>query len=104
MLRVRIDKTTPAVTEEKKLLKSYAGSDCCYVNQPRKKGLGYLCGMTVDTSSGITTSADCFGANRRESDSILKHLQKQQERMLINTASCVIFSLRHTSYMRENTV
>ncbi|MBE5041049.1 hypothetical protein INF28_11325 [Oscillospiraceae bacterium DSM 107454] len=67
------------VIEEKKLLKSHTDPDCCYVKQPRKKGLGYLCEMTVDTSNGIITGVDCFGANRRESDIILKHLQKQQE-------------------------
>ena len=50
-----------------------------YTSQPRKKGMGYLCEMTVDTSNGIITGVDCFGANRRESDIILKHLQKQQE-------------------------
>ena len=72
-------KKPPMVIEEKKLLKSHTDPDCCYVNQPRKKGMGYLCEMTVDTSNGIITGVDCFGANRRESDIILKHLQKQQE-------------------------
>lgn len=72
-------KEPPVVSEEKKLLKSHTAPDCCYVNQPRKKGLGYLCEMTVDTGNGIITGVDCFGANRHESDIILKHLQKQQE-------------------------
>ena len=74
-------KEPPAVTEEKKRLESRTDPDCRYVNQPRKKGLGYLCEMTVDTENGIVTGVDCYGANRRESDIILKHLENQQERL-----------------------
>ena len=33
--------------------------------------------MTVDTKHGIITGADCYPANRRESDIILRHLKNQ---------------------------
>ncbi|MCL2380925.1 MAG: hypothetical protein FWC64_04950 [Treponema sp.] len=32
--------------------------------------------MTVDTENGIITGVDCFPANRRESDIILKRVKK----------------------------
>jgi hypothetical protein len=34
--------------------------------------------MTVDTTNNIITGLDCYPANRRESDIILKHSEKQQ--------------------------
>jgi hypothetical protein len=34
--------------------------------------------MTVDTENGIITGVDCYLGNRRESDIILKHLEKQK--------------------------
>ena len=46
--------------------------------------MGYLCEMTVDTENGIVTGVDCYGANRRESDIILRHLENQQERLELN--------------------
>ena len=72
-------KEPPRVTEERKRLKSHTDPDSCYVNQLRKKDWAYLWEMTVDTGNGIITGVDCFEANCRESDIILKHLQKQQE-------------------------
>ena len=65
------------VEMEKKLLKSHTDPECGYIHQPRKKGLGYLTEMTVDTGHGIITGVDCYPANRRESDIILEHLKKQ---------------------------
>ena len=50
--------------------------DCGYINQERKKGLGYLTEMTTDTENGIVLGVDCYPANRRESDIILKHIEK----------------------------
>jgi transposase len=62
---------------EKKELKSTTDADCGYIHQDIKKGLGYLAEMTVDTSNGIITGVDCYPANRRESDIILKHMDRQ---------------------------
>jgi len=42
-----------------------------------EKGLGYLAEITVDTKNGIITWMDCYPANRRESDIILKHIERQ---------------------------
>lgn len=67
------------VTEERLQLKSRTDIDCGYIHQERKKGLGYLVQMTVDTEHGIITGVDCFPANRRESDIILKHVQRQMK-------------------------
>jgi transposase len=64
---------------EKKELKSATDRDCGYIHQDLKKGLGYLTEMTVDTNHGIITGVDCYPANRRESDIILKHLQRQMQ-------------------------
>ena len=48
-----------------------------YIHQARKKELGYLTEMTVDTRHGIITGVDCYPANQRESDIILEHLKGQ---------------------------
>ena len=61
----------------KKELKSATDTDCGYIHQDKKKGLGYLAEMTVDTANGIITGVDCYPANRRESDIILKHIERQ---------------------------
>jgi len=65
------------VVVEKKELKSVTDPECGYIHQDLKKGLGYLAEMTVDTENGIITGVDCYPANRRESDIILKHVEKQ---------------------------
>ena len=65
------------VETEKKCLKSHTDKDCGYIHQKRKKGLGYLVEMTVDTKHGIITGVDCYPANKRESDIILEHLKNQ---------------------------
>lgn len=65
------------VETEKKCLKSHTDKDCGYIHQKRKKGLGYLVEMTVDTKYGIITGVDCYPANKRKSDIILKHLKNQ---------------------------
>lgn len=62
---------------EKKSLKSRTDPECGYIHQARKKGLGYLTKMAVDTSHGIITGVDCFPANQRESNIILEHLKEQ---------------------------
>ena len=67
----------PENVETKKSLKSSTGPECGYIHQARKKGLGYLTEMTVDTSHGIITGVDCYPANQRESDIILTHLKGQ---------------------------
>ena len=64
------------VTEEKKILKSSTDPDCGYIDQERKKGLGYMSEMTVDTENGIIIGVDCYPANQRESSIILKHIEK----------------------------
>lgn len=61
---------------EKRIVKSSTDLDCGYINQERKKGLGYLTEMTTDTENGIVLGVDCYPANRRESDIILKHIEK----------------------------
>jgi Transposase DDE domain len=66
-------------TEEKKLVKSSTDTDCGYINHQTKKGLGYLAEMTVDTKIGIVTGVDVYPANRRESDIILRHLNRQMK-------------------------
>lgn len=60
-------------------LKSKTDPDCGYINQKRKKGLGYLAQMTVDTDHGIITGVDCYPGNRRESDIILRHVKRQMD-------------------------
>ncbi len=65
------------VETEKESLKSSTDPECGYIHQARKKGLGYLTEMTVDTSHGIITGVDCYPANQRESDNILTHLKGQ---------------------------
>ena len=67
------------VLVEKKELRSSTDSDCGYIHQDRKKGLGYLAEMTVDTANGIITGVDCYPANRRESDIVLKHIERQNK-------------------------
>jgi len=64
---------------EKKELKSRTDVDCGYIHQDTKKGLGYLAEITVDTKNGIITGMDCYPANRRESDIILKHIERQMQ-------------------------
>lgn len=65
------------VKKEKESLKSRTDPECGYIHQARKKGLGYLTEMTVDTRHGIITGVDCYPANQRESDIILDHLKGQ---------------------------
>lgn len=65
------------VETEKESLKSRTDPECGYIHQSRKKGLGYLTEMTVDTNYGIITGVDCYPANQRESDIILRHLKEQ---------------------------
>lgn len=55
-----------------------------YINQERKKGLGYLAEMTVDTENGIVVGVDCFPANQRESNIILEHIKEIQNKTGIN--------------------
>ena len=62
---------------EKESLKSPTDPEFGYIHQARKRGLGYLTEMTVDTSHGIITDVDCYPDNRRESDIILEHLKAQ---------------------------
>lgn len=62
---------------EKESLKSHIDPKCGYIHQARKKGLGYLIEMTVDTSHEIITGVDCYLSNQRESNIILKHLKEQ---------------------------
>lgn len=64
-------KKPESVEVEKESLKSCTDPECGYIHQGRKKGLGYLTEMTVDTSHGIITGVDCYPANQRESDIIL---------------------------------
>jgi transposase len=68
--------TTPMIVEKKEL-KSATDPDCGYIHHDTKKGLGYLAEMTVDTSKGVITGVDSYPANRRESDIILKHIERQ---------------------------
>ena len=51
------------VKKEKESLKSRTDPECGYIHQARKKGLGYLTEMTVDTSHGIITGVDCYPAH-----------------------------------------
>jgi len=67
----------PPIVIEKMELKSTTDPECGYIHQDIKKGLGYLAEITVDTENGIITGVDCYPANRRESDIILKHIEKQ---------------------------
>lgn len=65
--------------EEKTIIKSSTDIDCGYIQQERKKGMGYLTEMTVDVKHGIITGVDCYAANRRESDIILEHIMSQMQ-------------------------
>ena len=65
------------VAVEKKELKSSTDGECGYIRHDTKKGFGYLAEITVDTENGIITGVDCHPANRRESDVILKHVERQ---------------------------
>jgi hypothetical protein len=64
---------------KKTVITSSTDNECGYINQERKKGLGYLTEMTTDTKSGIVLGVDCYPANRRESDIILNHIEKIQK-------------------------
>ena len=66
-----------SIETEKMYLKSHTDLECGYIHQASKKGFGYLTEMTVDTKHGIITGVDCYPANKRESDIILKHLKEQ---------------------------
>ena len=67
----------PEPTEkEVTVLKSKTDPECGYIHQDRKKGLGYLAQMTVDTTNGIVIGVDCYPANRRESDIVLEHVKR----------------------------
>ena len=67
----------PSTTKKaKKIVKSSTDTDCGYINQEHKKGLGYLAEMTVDTENGIILGVDCYPANSRESNIILEHIDK----------------------------
>lgn len=70
-------KESENVKKEKEALKSRTDPECGYIHQARKKGLGYLTEMTVDTKHGIITGVNCYPANQRESDIILEHLKGQ---------------------------
>lgn len=48
------------VETEKKYLKSHTDPECGYIHQEKKKGLGYLTEMTVDTKNGIIIGVDCL--------------------------------------------
>ena len=76
-IEYRITQLLARIEKEKESLKSQIDPECGYIHQARKKGLGYLTEMTVDTSHGIITGVDCYPANQRESDIILEHLKGQ---------------------------
>ena len=81
----------PVTTEvEKTIVRSSTDPDCGYIHQKRKKGLGYLTEMTVDTGHGVITGVDCYPANQRESDIILKHVNSQIEDMELNINSIAL--------------
>ena len=62
---------------DKETYKSTTDIECGYVNQPNKKGLGYLAEMSVDTRNGIITGVDVFPANTMEHTIILNHIKTQ---------------------------
>ena len=64
------------VVEEKTTFKSTTDPDCGYIDQKHKKGIGYLSQMTTDTQNGIIIGVDCYQANQRESNIVLRHLEK----------------------------
>lgn len=64
------------VETEKDSLKSRTDLECGYIHQARKKGLGYLAEVTVDTHHGIITGVDCYPANQRESDQRVMRLRQ----------------------------
>lgn len=74
---------TPII-KEKTVVSSTTDTDCGYINQERKKGLGYLAEMTVDTENGIVVGVDCYPANQRESNIILEHIKKIQSETGLN--------------------
>lgn len=74
---------TPTI-KEKTIVTSATDPDCGYINQENKKGLGYLTEMTVDTQNGIVLGVDCYPANQRESNIILKHLEIIQAETNVN--------------------
>ena len=70
---------------EKEVYKSTTDEDCGYINQPNKKGLGYLTEMSVDTKNGIVTGVDTYPANTTEHTIILDHIKTQ----IHNTGLCI---------------
>jgi len=68
---------TPVI-KEKTIIKSTTDPDCGYSSQENKEGFGYLSEMTVDTDNGIVLGVDCYPANQRESNIILKHIDRIQ--------------------------
>lgn len=78
------------VALEKKVLKSSTDPECGYIDQERKKGLGYLSEMTVDTKHGIILGVDCYPANYRESSIILKHIENIKTETGVNINKLVL--------------
>ena len=70
--------------KDKTVISSSTDSDCGYINQERKKGLGFLTEMSVDTENGIVLGVDCYPANQRESNIILNHIDEIQTKTGIN--------------------
>lgn len=62
---------------EKELYKCITDVEYGYVNQPNKKGLGYMAKMSADIKNGIITGTDVFLANTMEHTIILNHIKNQ---------------------------
>lgn len=68
---------TPAI-EEKSVIVSTTDLESGYISQENKEGVGYLAEVTTCTKNGIILGVDCYPANQRESNIILKHIDKIQ--------------------------
>jgi hypothetical protein len=81
--RLRYKEPIPII-EEKTIWKSASDPDCGYINHEDKQGMGYVSEMTVDTKHGIILGVDCFPANERESNKVLRHIERIQNDTGVN--------------------
>lgn len=74
-------KAPPLHEEQETQTTSTTDDSAGYIHHGAKRGVGYLLESTVDCKHGIVTGIDVYPANQKESLIVLRHLEKQQERL-----------------------
>ena len=78
------------IQKKQRSVRSKTDRDCRYINHGKKKGLGYLLEASVDCQHGIVTGVDVFPGNRKESDIILQHLERQMSQTGLRIGSLAL--------------